>query len=104
MGKPDGGAPEKSQGMNVVLGCDTRGHNIICNNFLTLHKLGQEFLKRKLTMVGRVRKNKPELIPQLLNTAINSCKFVFMADTSLDINMELMSTLHRDGRVCVQGH
>ena len=23
MGKPDGGAPEKSQGMKVVLGCDT---------------------------------------------------------------------------------
>lgn len=37
------------------------GHNITCDNFFTSHKLGQELLKRKLTMVGTVRKNKPEL-------------------------------------------
>ena len=85
-GKPAGGAPEKNQRMQVVLDVTQglRGHNITSNNFFTLHKLGQELLKRKLMMVGRVRKNKPELPPQLLNTRnrlINSSKFVFTADT-----------------------
>lgn len=62
------------------------GHNITCDNFFTSHKLGQELLKRKLTMVGTVRKNKPELPPPLLTTKnrpINSSNYVFTADMSL---------------------
>ena len=52
MGKPDEGGPEKNQGMQVVLDV-TQGlsGNIICSNFLTLQKLGQELFKMKLTMV-----------------------------------------------------
>ncbi|KAJ8384617.1 hypothetical protein AAFF_G00200540 [Aldrovandia affinis] len=55
-GKPPGGAPEKNQGMRVVLDMTQglRGHNITCDNLL--YSLGQELLKRKLTMVGTVRK------------------------------------------------
>jgi len=78
------------------------GHNITCDNFFTLRKLGQELLKRKPTMVGTVRKNKPELPPQLLitkNRPVNSSKFVFTADTSVvsyvpkkGKNVVLMST------------
>ena len=51
-----------------------------------LRKLGQELLKRKLTMVGMIRKNRSELLPQLLpteNRPVNSSKFVDTADTSL---------------------
>ena len=113
-GKPEGGAPEKNQGMRVVLDV-TQGlchYNITCDNFFTLHK--QELLKRKLTMVGTVRKIKPKLSPQLLNTQnrpINCSKFVFTADTSLvsyvpkkGTNVVLISTLHKDGRICGQKH
>lgn len=82
--------------------------------FFTSHKLGQELLKRKLSMVGTIRKNKSELPAQLLtmkNRSVKSSKFVYTADTSLvsyvskkGKNVVLMSTLHRDGRICDQEH
>lgn len=65
-------------------------------------------------MVGTIRKNKSELPPQLMtmkNRPVKSSKFVYTADTSLvsyvpkkGKNVVLMSTLHRDGRVCDQEH
>ncbi|XP_070992443.1 piggyBac transposable element-derived protein 4-like [Oncorhynchus clarkii lewisi] len=80
-GKPDGGAPEKNQGIRVILD---------------------------------VTQGLRELAPQLMNTRnrpIDSSKFVFMADISLvsyvpkkGKNVVLMSTLHRDGRICGQEH
>lgn len=90
------------------------GHNITCDNFFTSHKLGQVLLKRNLTMVGTIRKNKPELPPQMLivkNRPVKSSTFLYTADTSLvsyvpkkGKNVVLMSTLHRDGRICDQEH
>jgi hypothetical protein len=68
--------------------------------FFTSHKLGEEVLKRKLTMSGTVRNNKPELPPQLLNTQnrpINSIQFVFTADSSLVSYMP-------KGIICNQEH
>jgi len=115
-GKPDGGAPEKNQGMRVVLDMSQglSGHNITYDNLFTSHKLGQELLKRKLTMVGTIWKNKSELPPQILtskNRPVKSSKFAYTADTSLvsympkkDKNVVLMSTLHGDGRICDQEH
>ncbi|XP_037397808.1 uncharacterized protein LOC119264150 [Pygocentrus nattereri] len=66
-GKCNGGAPEKNQVMRVVLNMaqGLSGHNITCQNFFTSHQLGQDLLKRKLTMVGTVRKGRSELPPQL---------------------------------------
>nr|XP_020470705.1 LOW QUALITY PROTEIN: piggyBac transposable element-derived protein 4-like [Monopterus albus] len=113
-GKPEGGVPERNQAMRVVLDLveKLKGHNITCNNFFTSYKLGQELLKRKLTMVGTICKNKPELPPQLLQTKdrpINSAMFMYTADTTLvsyvprkGKNVLLMSTLHRDGTICGQ--
>lgn len=79
-----------------------------------MHKLGQELLKRKLNMVGMIRKNKFELPPQLLTTKnrpVKSSKFVYTDDTSLvsyvpkkGKNVVLVSTMHRDGRICGQEH
>ncbi|TWW76230.1 hypothetical protein D4764_13G0008920 [Takifugu flavidus] len=46
-----------------------QGHNITCDNFFTSYDLGQELLRRKLTMVGTVKKNKPELPAEILQTA-----------------------------------
>ncbi|XP_028260881.1 piggyBac transposable element-derived protein 4-like [Parambassis ranga] len=69
-GKLTSGGPEKNQGMRVVLDVTEglRGHNVTCDNFFTSYELGQQLLKRKITMVGTVRKNKPELPPALLAT------------------------------------
>ncbi len=111
MGKPSTGRAEKNQGMRVVLDMTTglQGHNITCDNFFTSYALGQELLKRKLTMVGTVRKNKPELPPALVSTrgreALSS-KFAFTDTHTLvsyvpkkNRNVILMSTLHKDAAV-----
>ncbi|XP_053175982.1 piggyBac transposable element-derived protein 4-like [Scomber japonicus] len=110
-GKPADGQPEKNQGQRVVLEVTEglRGHTITCDNFFTSYTLGQELLRRKLAMVGTVRKNKPELPPALLATrerAKFSSQFVF-TDTHVLVsycpkkrkNVLLMSTLHRDTAV-----
>ncbi|KAL7371437.1 hypothetical protein ABVT39_027058 [Epinephelus coioides] len=113
-GKPQGGRPEKNQGMQVVLDL-TRGlsgRNVTCDNFFTSYDLGQRLLRRGLTMVGTVRKNKPELPPALLATrerAVFSCRFAFM-HTTLAVsylpkrskNVVLLSTLHTVPKVSDQ--
>ena len=86
-GKPVTGWPEKNQGMRVVLDmtASLKGHNITCDKIFSSHGLDQELLKRKLTMVGTVRKNKPQLPPALVLTrgreALSS-KFAFTDTTS----------------------
>jgi hypothetical protein len=70
-GKAAGGGPEKNQGARVVLDLTEGlpgGHNVTCDNFFTSYELGQRLLERNLTMVGTVRKNKPELPPTLLQS------------------------------------
>ncbi|KAI3360592.1 hypothetical protein L3Q82_002454 [Scortum barcoo] len=107
-GKPAEGAPEKNQGTGVVLDMaqGLRGHNITCDNFFTNYNLGQELLKRKLTMVRTVRKNRAELPAELLvikNRAPQSSMFAFADTTALvsycpkkGKNVVLMSTLHKN--------
>ncbi|XP_047460931.1 piggyBac transposable element-derived protein 4-like [Mugil cephalus] len=111
MGKHNTGKAEKKQGMRVVLDMTTglQGHNITCDNFFTSYALGQELLKRKLTMVGTVRKNKTELPPAILSTTgreVLSSKFAFTDTHTLvsyvpkkNKNVILMSTLHKDAAV-----
>ncbi len=110
-GKPRDGQPEKNQGMRVVLDLTTglQGHTVTCDNFFTSYALGQELLKKKLTMVGTVRKNKPELPPALLTTrdrAALSSIFAFTETHSLvsycpkrHKNVLLMSTCHKDAKI-----
>ncbi|KAJ8386982.1 hypothetical protein AAFF_G00161590 [Aldrovandia affinis] len=114
-GKPIGGAAERNQGMRVVLDMAQalRGHNITCDNFLTSYNLGQELLKKKLTMVGTVRKNRTELSAELLaikNRAPQSSKLVFTDTTALvsycpkkGKNVLLMSTLHKNDEISTRG-
>lgn len=85
------------------------GHNITCDNFFTNYNLGQELLKRKLTMVGTVRKNRDELPAELLvtkNRASQSSMFAFTDTTALvsycpkkGKNVVLMSTLHKNAEI-----
>ncbi|XP_068435159.1 piggyBac transposable element-derived protein 4-like [Clinocottus analis] len=110
-GKAASGIPEKNQGKRVVLDMTTglEGHNITCDHFFTSYDLGQELLRRKLTMVGTVKKNKPELPAEILqekDRAPLSSKFAFTDTTTVvsycpkkTRNVILMSTLHKDAAV-----
>ncbi|CAJ1059672.1 activating transcription factor 7-interacting protein 1 isoform X3, partial [Xyrichtys novacula] len=101
----------KKQGMRVVLEMTEglRGHNVTCDNFFTSRELGQVLLKKRITMVGTVRRNKPELPPALTATRgreVFSSKFAFTQDTTVvscmpknSKNVILMSTLHKAAEV-----
>ncbi|XP_062409077.1 piggyBac transposable element-derived protein 4-like [Sardina pilchardus] len=107
-GKSQGGAPEKNQGKRVVLDMakGLSGHNIACDNFFKSYALGEELLKRKVTMLGTVRKNKPELPPELVakeKREVASSKFAFTDKATLvsycpkkRTIVVLMSTMHKD--------
>ncbi len=106
--KSSGEAPEKNQGTRVVLDMaeGLHGHNITCDNFFTSYALGEELLKRKVTMLGTVRKNKPELPPELLavkNREVTSSVFAFTDKATVvsycpkkGKNVLLLSTMHKD--------
>ncbi|XP_051522644.1 piggyBac transposable element-derived protein 4-like [Myxocyprinus asiaticus] len=106
-GKPTSGGLEKNQGMRVVLDVTDglRRHNVMCDNFFTSYELSQQLLRRKITMVGTVRKNEPEIPPALLTTRGReafSSKFAFTPTTILvsylpkrKKNVVLLSTLHK---------
>ncbi|XP_064883166.1 piggyBac transposable element-derived protein 4-like [Oncorhynchus nerka] len=110
-GKPTSGGPEKNQEMWVVLDVTDglRGHNVTCDNFFTSYELSQQLLKRKITVIGTVRKNKPKLPPALLATKVRedfSSKFVFTPTTTLvsyipnsNKNVVLLSTLHKTAEI-----
>ncbi|XP_047241326.1 piggyBac transposable element-derived protein 4-like [Girardinichthys multiradiatus] len=112
-GKLTSGCPEKNQGMQLVLDVTEalRGHNVTCDNSFTSYELGQQLLKRKITMVGTVRKNKPELPPALLASKereVFSSKFAFTPNTTLvsylpkkNKNVVLLSTLHTDSDISI---
>lgn len=107
--KPSTGRAEKKSGIACCAGYDkqsARTYDMTCDNFFTSYALGQDLLKRKLTMVGTVRKNKPELPPELVSTRGReelSSKFAFTDTQTLvsyvpkkNPNVILMSTLHKD--------
>jgi hypothetical protein len=87
-GKPTSGGPENKQGMWVVLDVTDglRGRNVMCDNSFNSYEFSEQHLKRKITMVGTVRKNKPELPPALLTTRGReafSSRFAFTPTTTL---------------------
>ncbi|XP_016092566.1 piggyBac transposable element-derived protein 4-like [Sinocyclocheilus grahami] len=115
-GKAVDGKSEKNQGMQVVLDMTDglEGHTITCDNFFTSYALGQELLQRKMTMIGTVRSNKPELPPALRSMkdrAPLSSMFAFTDTHTLvsycprkNTNVLLMSTFHRDDKVSDKDH
>ena len=74
IGKYAGVARETNQGSRVVLDLvedsENSGRNIICDNFFTNLLIARKLLQKKLTLVGTIRKNKPEL-PTKSTVAIN---------------------------------
>lgn len=110
-GKPPGSSREVNQGMRVTLQLTEglQGHTVTCDNFFTSFALAEELLRRKLALVGTIRKNKPELPPQLLQLRqreILSSVFAF-TKTAMAVsympkrgkNVLLLSTKHREPAV-----
>ncbi|XP_038584333.1 piggyBac transposable element-derived protein 4-like isoform X2 [Micropterus salmoides] len=108
MGKSADGAPEVNQGKRVVLDMTEglKGNIVTCDNFFTSYALAEELLRRKMTLVGTIRKNKPELPPELVNIkhrAPLSSLFAFTKTHTLVCyvpkrgkNVTLLSTKHRE--------
>lgn len=110
-GKPPGSSREVNQGMMVTLRLTEglQGHTVTCDNFFTPFALAEELLRRKLALVGTIRKNKPELPPELLQLRqrkILSSVFAFTKTTMAlsylpkrGKNVLLLSTKHREAAV-----
>lgn len=102
-----GDRAEVNQGMRVALELTEglRGNVVTCDNFFTSFALGEELLRRKIALVGTIRKNRTELPPQLLQTrgrATFSSVFAFTLRHTIvsyvprrGKNVLLMSTKHR---------
>ncbi|XP_062322103.1 piggyBac transposable element-derived protein 4-like [Osmerus eperlanus] len=111
-GKSIDGAPEKNQGMRVVLDMTEglKDCNVTCDNLFTSYELGHNLMTmRNMTMVGTVRKNRSELPSELLATKrqrVLSSQFTFTPTTTLvsyltkkNKNVLLMSTRHTDAEI-----
>nr|XP_033504757.1 piggyBac transposable element-derived protein 4-like [Epinephelus lanceolatus] len=110
LGKTDG-VPEVGQGQRVVteMTRGLQGITVTCDNFFTSYALGQELLRRKIALIGTIRKNKPELPPNLLQIrgrAALSSLFAFTKNTTAvsyvpkrGKNVILISTRHREATV-----
>jgi len=87
------------------------GRNVTCDNFFTSYELARLLLLRNNTVVGTVRKNKPELPAALLacgQRPVFSSMFAFTPDATLvsylpkksgKKNVVLLSTKHARGDV-----
>ncbi|XP_070778216.1 piggyBac transposable element-derived protein 4-like [Enoplosus armatus] len=104
-GKPPGSSREVNQGMRVTLQLTEglQGHTVTCDNFFTSFALAEELRRRKLALVGTIRRNKPELPPQ---RKILSSVFAFTKTTMAvsympkqGKNVLLLSTKHREPAV-----
>ena len=87
-GKPKDDPPEKNQALRVVsdMTYGLNGHNVIFDNWFFSYELGQLLLKRNLTMLRTIRKNKLELpikFTQSKGKEVHTSIFGFTIDTLL---------------------
>ncbi|KAF2888589.1 hypothetical protein ILUMI_17584, partial [Ignelater luminosus] len=72
-----GNQRERNQGKRVVLDMtkrlETSGRNVTTDNFSTSLDLAREMEKKNLTLLGTIRKNKPELPPGISDYAWEGC-------------------------------
>ncbi|XP_054639996.1 piggyBac transposable element-derived protein 4-like [Dunckerocampus dactyliophorus] len=110
-GKPPGGTREHNVGMRVVLGLADalEGHTITVDNFFTSIPLAAELKKKRNSLVGTVRRNKPELpaqVTQITGRQPLSSIFCFTKDMALvsyvpkkGKNVLVLSTAHKEPKV-----
>ena len=113
-GRAIGAPPEKHQGQRVVLELTEHlegGYNITVDNFFTSVQLAESLLRRPnpLTLVGTLRRNKPEIPTPFLSTRnrqLHSSLFCFDRSMTLVSYLAkqskcvvLLSTFHHDATV-----
>ncbi|KAK7907107.1 hypothetical protein WMY93_015719 [Mugilogobius chulae] len=110
-GKQAGCRAEVGQGKRVVLEMteDLPGVTVTCDNFFTSFSLAEDLLKKKIAMVGTIRKNKPELPLKLLTQSGRpSLSSVFAFTKTISAvsyiprrgkNVVLLSSKHREPTV-----
>nr|XP_043880784.1 THO complex subunit 7 homolog isoform X1 [Solea senegalensis] len=98
---------EQNQGRRVMLDMmkGLRGVTMMCGRFFSSCGLAEELLRKKITMVGTMRKNRPELPPELLRVQdreVFSSIFAFTPTHTLvsyiprgGKNIVLLSTKHQ---------
>ena len=85
----EGETAERNQGKRVVLDLSESlppGRGITTDNFFTGVDLAQELLKRKLTLLGTIKKNRREIPSFMLSSKqkeVFSSKFVFSDNMTL---------------------
>lgn len=108
-----GNQPEKNQGERVVHDLieviDGSGRNVTTDNFFTSVPLARQLLLRKLSLVGTIRKNKPEIPFEFLasnNRSVHSAVFGHQQNLTLvsyvpkkNKSVLLLSSLHRDAEI-----
>lgn len=92
--------PEKGQGERVVLDLVSkyRGRNVTCDNFFTTHSLASKLLKKNITLVGTVRKDKT-FLPLCDQTKLKK-RPVFSSQFYFDNKISLVQYIPRKGK-CV---
>ncbi|XP_048879142.1 piggyBac transposable element-derived protein 4-like isoform X3 [Brienomyrus brachyistius] len=108
-GKPPGEETEENLAKRVVLDLSEglKGQNVTVGSFFTSFDLGQQLLKKKLTMTGEVCRSRPELPSDFLMSKgrrLHSSKFGFFSNTTIvsylktkkKMNVLLMSTFHQN--------
>ncbi|XP_058235984.1 activating transcription factor 7-interacting protein 1 isoform X4 [Hemibagrus wyckioides] len=112
LGKTSGpGQAEVDQGKRVVMEMTEglQGVTVTCDNHFTSYSLAQELLQKEVALVGMIRKNKPELPPNLVRVKGRpalSAVFAFTKNTTAvsyitkrGRNVTLISTRHRKAAV-----
>ena len=59
---------------DLVKEIENSGRNVTCDNFFTSVSLARDLLQKKLTLVGTIRRNKPELPPKF--TLAKRCEVI----------------------------
>lgn len=110
LGRQPGSAREENQGARVVMSLTNRwlksGRNIVMDNFFTSVPLATNLLSQNTTIVGTIRKNKPDIPSQLTDSKgreENSTIFAFSDQLTLVSYVPkkkkvvtLLSTMHHD--------
>ena len=88
---------------------ENSGRNITCDNFFTSLSLARKLLEKKLTIVGTIRKNKPELPAKFTvakNRTAKSTLFGFQKDAMIasycpqkNCIVNMLSTMHSQPEV-----
>jgi hypothetical protein len=113
LGRQTGDARAVNLGSSVVMNLTSRwlhsGRNIVMDNFFTSVQLAEELMTKNTTLVGTIRRNKPDIPDELtVKTGRSEKSSLFTFDDKITLvsyvprkgkNVTLLSTMHHDDKV-----